>query len=96
MINKQSGPRTESDDRTHTVTITWGEYAALLEAKAQVDRVKAALSEPVQVVAPVLPDAADYFLDNHPDLIDYSGLSAAQAALIYPELFEYELPERDC
>ncbi|MET7739631.1 hypothetical protein [Streptomyces sp. NPDC005385] len=94
MINVEITPATEGDELEETVTLSVAYYLSLLNAKRELGQLKASM--PTPGYDPGLADSADYLSTDHPDLIDYQGMTTAQAMESYPELFDYDLYERDC
>ncbi|WP_328937686.1 hypothetical protein OG288_15875 [Streptomyces tauricus] len=94
MIEVEITAATHSDDDEETVTLSLDYFLSLLSAKRELRQLKAALPGPPPTTD--LPDAADYLSSEHPELIDYSGMTLSQAVEVYPDLIDYDLWERDC
>jgi hypothetical protein len=76
----------EDQDDGPYVSISLAYWASLMAAKQELKRLKAQQTS--------MRDAADYLLQEHPDLLDYSGLTGQEVAEMYGE---YDLYERgDC
>lgn len=98
MIEVEITAGADSDDSQETVTLSVDYYLSLLAAKRELKQLKARGTGPVptQGYDPGLADAAEYLSTDHPDLLDYSGMSLSQAADMYPDLIDYDVYERDC
>lgn len=77
------------------VTLDMAYYVSLLQAKRELKELRAAMAGRTVVVTHTNV-SLDELLTEYPELVDYSGMTVAQAVELFPDLFDYEVYERDC